>query len=1103
MTRFRALHLIFPALLFCLFTGALGWAQITSGSFRGTVTDSSGGVIAGAKVKMTETTLQVSRDATTDKTGQYLFPSVDLGTYDFTVSYSGFQTIVNSGVILQVGQNATLDFTLRPGSSVQEVTVTGQAPLLNTANATVGTVVDSEKVSQLPLNGRQFTQLMLLTPGASPQSTGQQNGYEVAPAMGAVCPAVNGARSEMNNFTMDGVENNELYFNFVALNPPPDAIQEFKVESDMSSGAFGRAAGANVNIVTKSGSDRLHFSTWDFLRNRSLNSRNFFNTSTSAFIQNQYGVTAGGPVIKHKLYAFGWWEGNRRLVGASNVALVPTAAQLNGDFSGMTQIFNPYTTQAAGIDEGGNPLFTRTAFDSNQIPSTMINKTAAALAALMYPSPNLPAGGAFNYINTQNETLNSDQFSIRMDTTLPKSTNFFGRYSYSDATHSTPSQLPKYVTDLTNKFQQAMFGLSRSMSTTSVLDFHAQFLRTGILYWNPPPAPTSFLADNNLLSQFPPAEGTPPAMPGMGISGFAGWGTQTWGPITPINNWEYNGSYTKILGRHTLAVGGSLIRTFMYENWNYGSAGFDQLPTSDPQDSANTGLGLASFLLGIPSNAMQFAGSDEFQLKGNYYGAYLNDEWRVTPKLTVTVGVRYDYASPMKELKGRLGGLDWEGSTPDKISWLTTVRNPITGAAPTAPNGVFYPNRKDWAPRAAIAYRLKKDLVLRSGYGMFYDFNQSNLQDQQETVGSWPFGVVDSVSGLNLPSPTALAPDRILGNSETPIFPPFTMPTTPPTSPGFAVERRNHTPYVQAWNVGIDKSVGNNWLIGVTYLGSKGTHIPIEFGVNTADTPGPGPLATRQRLPELSPVTIDGNWMNSSYNAAQVKLERRTAAGLAFLTSYTYSKTLDLASTIHGSVQPWNGIQDAHHFGASRGPADFDLTQNFVTSLVYDLPFGPGKRVLKSAKGAPRLLVGGWQASAIVSLNNGFPFSLAVPWDNANVGGNPQRPTQVSPLKPSGFNQTLNEWFDTNAVTVIPYTFGTLGRNVLRQDAYKNLDFSLMKRTRLTESLTLDFRAECFNILNHPNFAAPDPYYGDQTFGVVGSILGAPRELQFALKLNY
>lgn len=1075
------------------------WAQITDGSFRGVITDPSGAVIPGVKVNLLDAVSGAARDTLSNSAGEYLFPSVPPGAYNFIVSMAGFKTFHRDQVTLLVGQQVTLDFRLNLGDAQQSVTVTANAPLLNATNATVGTVVEGEQITQLPLNGRQFTQLILLTPGAAPQNTGLQNFYDVSTSLGAFSPAVNGTRSEMNNFTIDGVENNELYFNFVALDPPPDAIREFKVQSDMSSGAFGRGAGANVDLVTRSGTNQYHMTMWEFLRNTNLNGREYFNPVRSPFHQNQYGLTAGGPIRKGKVYGFGWWEGFRKILGSSILGVVPTGDQLGGNLAGFPPIYNPFSTTQTGVDTQGNPIFMRSAFGSNQIPKDMLNSAAVAIAGLMFPTPNYNGNGA-NYINTQPETLDSDQFGVRIDTVLRHAFSVFGRYSYQNSALTSPTLLPLLPNETRNRMQQAVAGLNRALTPTSVLDLHMQFLQTNLIYFNPAPASTSFLTTNGLVKDFPPPTGIPAFMPGMCMSDSVCFGAQTYGPIEPIDNWEFNGSYTRIIGRNSLALGGSFIHTFFNENYNYGNANFDNLPTSDPQNSSNTGSGLASFLLGVPSGANQFVGSQEFFGSSIYYGLYANDEVQVDPRLVVTLGLRYDYSSPFKERYGHIASLDWIDSTPTNTVWLTEVANPITGTPATAPHGIYYPDRTDFAPRASIAFRATKSMAIKSGYGMFYDFNQSNIQDQQDTVGAWPWGAGDFQGDLNLPTSAQPVPTRILG---TGIFPPFVFPTTPPYAPGYVARRQNRTPYVQSWNLGIEKSYGNNWLVSVTYLGSEGTHLVAEFPINTGNVPGPSPLASRQRLPQFAPMTNDCACSSSSYQAGQVKLEKRATAGLALLTSYTYSKSLDISSTVHGTSQPYNGVQDSFNLRGSRGPSDFDLTQNFVTSVVYDLPFGKGQRFLSTPNGFTQAVLGGWQATTIVTVNSGFPFSLFVPYDNANVGGGAQRPSVSGNLYPSGFQKGPNEWFNVNAITVIPYTFGDMGRNSLRQDGYKNVDTGFLKRFPISEDKGFEFRGELFNFFNHPNFGPPDPTVGDQTFGQLLTIVGNPRVVQFSLKLNY
>ncbi len=1084
-----------------------GFAQTTNGSFRGAITDQSGGGAPGARVRVTNTGTGVSLDAVSGASGDYVVPNVPPGVYNIRVSLEGFEMLETTGVTLQVNQSATLDFSLKPGSVNQEVTVTGEAPLANTTNATVGTVIATDSIVQLPLNGRQFTQLVLLTPGAAPQGSGQQSFFEIHSDYGAVSPAVNGARPEMNNFTIDGVEDNELFFNFPAINPPPDALREFNVQTNMSSGQYGRAAGANVNIVTQSGGNQFHGTAWEFLRNTHLDARNFFNPEVSTFHQNQFGGTLGGPIRKNKLWAFGWYEGFRKTLGSTILELVPTSAQLAGNLSSLPQIYNPFSTRQTGTDAQGNPLFARDPFSGNQIPASLLNPTSLAVANLIYPQPNY-AGDGVNYLDAEPVVTSTNQFGIRIDAALTTKSSLFGRYTQDLSSRVLPTGIPKSPTDQQGQARQAVVGYTRTFGPTAVLEIRGQYLRTriGLLGFFPDP---SFLESNGLLKDWPAQTGLRPVLPGFGISDTAGIpGTPQSLPGDPINNWEYSGTFTKVLNKHTISAGASLVHTWVLDNCTYASASFNNLPTSDPQNTGSTGSGLASYLLGVPSAATDLRGTAEQRLRGNYYGAFVDDVWQATSKLTVTLGVRYDYGAPLVDTQGRQGTLDRVNSTPGQTVWLIDKSAKPDVEVTTSPatvqrvqDGIFQPDRRNLSPRVGLAYRIASHTAIRSGYGIFYDFNQSNVQDTQDIMGQWPFGF-PFITPPNLNQPTAAnpTPQSVLGVG---VFPPFVPGATPPSSPGFAAARDNRRPYVQVWDLGLEQSVGGGWLFSATYLGSKGTHMVITPVMNIAPTPGPGNPQDRVALPQFSPFEVTGAWGNSSYQAAQLKIQKRMGHGLNFLSSYTWSKSIDYQSAAHGSAQPGEGIQNGLNFRADRASSDFDLRHNFVFSGIYELPFGEGKRFSSSHSGINRYLLGGWRIDGILSLHTGFPFNLYVPYDNANTGsgtlGSTERPSLVGQLHPSGFSQSLSQWFNTSAVAAIPYTYGSLGRNVLRQDGLKNIDFSISKETHIHENQRLEFRSEFFNLFNHPNFAAPDGNISDATFGQVLSA-GNPRFIQFGLK---
>jgi hypothetical protein len=1098
------------ALLFILLAGLVPeglFGQTTNGSFRGTATDQSGASVPGVRIRITNTGTGASQEAISNGSGEYVIPNVQPGTYDIRLTLEGFETIESRAVTLQVNQNATLDFVMKPGSVNQEVTVTGQAPLANTTNSTVGTVIGTQEIVQLPLNGRQFTQLALLTPGAAPQGSGQQGFFEIHSDYGAISPAVNGARPEMNNFTIDGVEDNELYFNFPAINPPPDALREFNVQTAMSSGQYGRAAGANVNVVTQSGGNQFHGAAWEFLRNTDLDARNFFNPTVSTFHQNQFGGTVGGPIKRNKVWGFGWYEGFRKTLGSTILELVPTTAQLGGDLSAKAPIFNPYTTAQTGTDSSGNAIFTRAPFPGNQIPATMLNAAALAVAKLVYPQPNY-AGSGVNYLDSEPVKTNTNQWGIRIDASLTDKTTLFGRYSQDTASRLLPTGIPISPTDQAQTARQQVVGLTHTFGPSAVLEIRGQYLSTaiGLLGFFPP---TSFLQSTGLLNDWPAQTGLKAVLPGFSISDSAGVpGTPQSLPGDPIRNWEYSGTFTKVFSKHTMTAGASLIHTWVLDNCTYASASFNNFPTSDPQNPSATGSGLASYLLGLPNAATDLRGSAQTIERGNYYGFYVDDVWKATPKLTVNLSVRYEYAAPLSDTQGRQSSLDFVNSTPTQTVWLVdqSAKPSIDLSTSSAtikkvPDGLFNPDHKDWSPRVGLAYRVTSNTAVRAGYGIFYDFNQSIVQDTNDIMGQWPFGFPDiTPTNLNQPSPGKLVPTNVLGVN---VFPPFVASSTPPPNPGFAAVRDNRRPYVQVWNVGLEQTIGNSWLISATYVGSKGTHLVITPVINVAPTPGPGNSQSRAALPLFAPFEATADWGNSNYNSAQLKIQKRVASGLNFLAAYTYSKSIDYQSAAHGSSQPGEGIQNGLNFAADRAVSDYDTPHNFVFSGIYELPIGEGKRWHVGQKFINRYLLSSWKIDGILSLHSGFPVNLYLPFDNANTGGgqlgSTERPSLVGELYPSGFHKSLAEWFNTAALAAVPYTYGNLGRNVLRQDSFKNVDFSASKQIRVTESQHLEFRAEFFNLFNHPNFGPPDANFSDASFGQVLSASN-PRFIQFGLK---
>ena len=1101
----------------CFLLGPLGSAiavaQTVNGSFSGAVLDQTGATIPDASVTITNPATGQKRDTKTGSAGTYVLSNVAPGVYDFTVSAQGFGSVTSTSVTLLVNQNTTLDFHLTTGAVAQEVTVHGQAVLEDTVDATIGTVVDAQQVAQLPLNGRQFSQLTLLTPGAAPQSSGQQAFFEAKSDYGAVSPPVNGARAEMNNFTIDGVENNELFFNFAAIDPPPDAIAEFKIQTAMTSGAFGRGAGADINVVTKSGTNQYHGGAYEFLRNTDLNARNYFAPTRGVFHQNQFGGNLGGqvlPKMNKKFWFFGWYEGFRKSLASNIFSEIPTPTQIAGNLVGFQQIYNPFSTVQTGVDSSGNPVYVRQPFPNNQIPSSLLNPAAVALIQQLYPAaPNItsPQG---NYLNTEPIITNSDQFGIRLDAAVGANATIFGRYTQDVTTKINPTSFPGYPYSFGQRGNQVVGGMDYTFGPRTVLELRGQYLRTIITISAPEPS-ESFWQSTGLITDFPGTTDLGPLYPSVSVSDATGLSGGTANFEGPIKNEEFNGTLTKILNRHTLTTGGAFMHTWVLDNCSANGLAFDNTQTEDPQNPATTGSGLASFLLGVPTSARRQTGSAELKLFGVYASGFVSDAWKPTPKLTLTGGIRYEYATPMQDEHGRIAGVDIFNSTAQQAYYIIDSRaqqqyslvplDQIHGAANVAIERTpspFLPDHKNWSPRVSVAYRATDTMVIRTGYGIYYDFNQSNIQNQQLIMGAYPFGIPDSAAVNNL-SPTTLTPTNLLGGT---VFPPFAPSTTVPTNPSFSIARKQDRPYLQAWDLGVEKDLGGNLLLSATYVGSKGTHLPISAEFN--DSPVAGPGTPVRPLPQFGSMYAIPNVGVSNYDALQLKAEERAVHGLTFLAAYTYSRSIDESSTSNGSQQPGESPQNAYDLPGSRGVSDFDLPQNFVLSAVYDLPFGTGKRFLSGPGWIDSKVLSGWQTTGILSLRSGFPFTLSISGDNANIGAAApsQRPSSTGPLLPSGFQRSISQWFDTSNLEIIPYTFGDVGRNTVRQGGYKNLDFGLFKNTKITEKLELQFRAESFNLFNHPNWGVPVSTFGAPQFGQVLTASN-PRYIQFAAKLVF
>ena len=1084
-------------------------AQSTAGSINGQVIDPSGAPVAQAKVLVTNKNNQERRSVETTSDGTYSLPNIEPGTYELNASAPGFSAAVADNVQVLVNSSVLLNLSLRVGNVNEQIEVQGTAPLLQTQNSTIGEVVDNKQVVQLPLNGRQFTQLILLTPGAAYAESGQQSAFTIRLGAGGISPAVNGQNFTYNNYTLDGLENNERFDNTYALSPPPDAIEEFIVQSHIADARFGLGAGANVNVVTKSGTNDFHGAVWEFLRNDRLDARNFFDyTGKPPYRQNQYGLTFGGPVMlprvngrKSGTYFFGYWEGFRARQGFTNFASVPTQAERNGDFSGLLTSQAAGTNAVGGAVYGGQILdpattrmvgnqYLRTPFSGNSIPMSRLDASSLLFLSKLYPIPNYGSGGSYpNYIWTESQAINSDQFGVRVDQKFANNDTLYARYSQTDSQQTTPGPLPTDPTNQFNGAKSAMLSYTHLINSTTILDLKVGYLRTRIPI-SPQPIGTDLV--NQL--QFAPSIQAALAFPDQGthvgpnisisprISSFPQYG---WGLSNPDYNYQYNFDLSKVAGRHTLSAGLQLL------HWRHLTGqqpqvneGFDKLATNDPSSQAG-GDGLASFLLGLPTNSANF-GFNPTNISGNIYVGFVQDDFKVNSKLTVNIGLQYDYAQRPHFQGNRISTVDLQTG----VFRVATV-NPYTGAEPNVRSQLFDPYWRNFGPRIGIAYQVAPRSVIRAGFGTFYDNNNSLIQEGRDSTSQWPFGPNINQSAVNL--------NNYIPGGQTFQNPLPQLSLATPIPPNFGVNVTGfREPTSQQWNFGIQQQLAMSTTFEVDYLGAADTHVFIQPEANTALTPGPGNYTLRQPFPDLVPGSWDTNEGRSVYEALQAKLTRRFSRGLSVLASFAWGRSFDFGTTRGSQAQNFYDLRD------SWGPSDYDVPRQLVFSYVYDLPVGNGKQFLNK-KGPVNDVLGNWQLSGITRFSDGTPFTIAAPYDVANVGGANERGSLVAGqlLLPSGFTQDPAHWFNAAAVTVVPYTWGNLSRNIIRGPGINSWDIGLFKSFPIKETSRLEFRSEFYNAFNHALFGQPVATASSPNLGQILSTRFANRQIQFSLKFLF
>jgi len=1036
----------------------------------GTVTDPSGAVVAGATIAVQNVETNVQRRATTDEAGRYSISPLAIGRYTLTAEAPGFRTVTVSDIYLTIGQKGVADVAMQIGEINEKVNVVDTSPLLQADQASTGQSVENKKIVDLPLNGRDFVQLVALTPGATTAGTT----YETQSSN----VLINGQRSTKTTSTIDGVMNVDQLFQGFPISPSVDAIEEFRVQSGNFSADQGMGP-SNVSVRLKSGTNSFHGTAYEFLRNNDMDARNFFQPTVSPLRRNQFGGSVGGPIRRDKLFWFGGYEGTRQNSGNDYSITVPSAAQRQGDFSGLPPITDPLT---------GQP------FQNNIIPQDRI----AQVANFFTPFLPLPNSGT-QYVFSPPSTVQADQTNGRVDYYINESNRIFGSYTFNQRRLFDPDPGPKNGGLVRRgRAQRANINWNKTISPT--------IMNTLTLGWSrfknvltPSILGTNYTVQSGLQG-FDETSAKFPGFPSIGIGNYQGIDGFDWDPlINPTDNRQITDDFSIIRGGHQIHVGTDL-RRFM---WSSQSATVGRGDISYSGDY--TGDGWADFLLGYPISAFRMYPQSNYNQLTFNYAFYVQDDWRVTPNLTLNLGIRYEYDTwPVDSRNqltifyppaGKFVVAQKSGQQPDlaaqplaALAWNLFGNLMTTADSVHLPNRTLrFPDKNNWAPRLGLAYRppFLKNTVFRMGYGVYYELmngnNYSNI-----TATSIPWIISQGVSNT-LPVPT-------LDNAH--LFAPFNAPgAASPSIQPIIYNPRSRVPYVQEWNVAIQRQLGHSTSVEVAYVGNKGTKLETNIPFNRPQ-PGPGDVDPRRPFPNLTEGFEVANIANSIYHSMQVKVERQYSGGLSLIASYTLAKSIDDSSSDFGS-----GYQDEYNLRLERAVSNFDYRQRLSVGYIYDLPFGTAKALSPSNR-ILRYAVSGWETSGIVTLQSGSPFTITSGYDVANTGSGSQRPTRIASGRLD--NPTINAWFDTSAFTLnAPYTWGNSGRNILYTDGLSVWDASVLRNFSIREGMRLQLRGEFFNALNHPDFGTPVRSLSSGNFGKVFGTRNDPRIGQVALKFIF
>lgn len=1085
MKRFAAL-----AIVLAIVTAGTAYAQFETATVLGTVRDASNAVVPEATVTLTNTATGVSATKSTNAEGNFEFFTVSAGLYLMTVEKSGFAMAMVENITVQVGSRMRVDAQMSVGQVTERVQVTGTAPLIETDTSARGQIITGDQTRALPLNGREYSSLALLTTGV--RLSALNNNQAGTPREGAF--NVNGLRSTFNNFLIDGVDNNAYGtsnqgFSNQVMQPAPDAISEFKVVTNNMSAEYGRAAGATINVAYRSGGNQFHGNAWEFLRDTKMNAEGFFKPATGkpTLSRHQYGGTFGGPIVRNKAFFFGDFEGFRQDRKITTISSIPTPQQRQGILS--VDVVDPRTgtLYAAG---------------------TRIPMTAFAAKVMSQLPDTTSAGNTNNYTILQQFTNHTDKAGGKVDMRLSDRTSVFGRFGWRDLHTVDQPAIPLPAGGGGNgtiyvQNKQLALGSTYVVGDASLLEarFGWSTTRAGK---NPPALGSASALDDYGITGLPNDPRIAGGLPSQTITGYTALGRQSTNP-----QWQYptvfnpKVNYTTLMGRQSIKAGYEFqrINTEVQDvNPLYGLDVYGSSFTRPANTAASNLYNIADFMLGLRS---QYALSNVLvaNLRQNMHFLYLQDDVRMSDRLTLNLGLRYEYATPQWERDNIL--TNWD---PDARKMIQAKDGSIYDRA------LVDPDRNNWGPRLGFAYTMTPRTVVRGGWGVSYvHFNRAGG---------------GNILAIN--SPQVINAVAVQGNATAPTF-----RTTQQGYPaGFAdssqfnplvanityMPRDYHSSSVQSWHVSVQREIGSSMVVDVAYVGNRAEDLLLFANYNqAAPNNAAGSLTLQQRRPiqDWADITYAFNGGKSRYKALMVKYEWRLQRGVSVLSSTTFSEAKDNGA---GTLENQNGNapspQDFRNIGADFGLSNYHQPFNNTTSFVWSLPVGRGERWMGNTSRALDMLIGGWQFAGISSVYSGEPVTFTyTPAAAALVSGITQdfrgqnifRPNVIGDPYPAKSEQTINNWFNRDTViapTDISQPFGNAARNSVRGPVFWQIDFAMNKHFALTSSADIEFRLEAFNLLNRTNFRPPN---GNRSAGAFGTITSTydPRQLQLGFKLNF